>query len=675
MKYLTLLMGISLCLCATAQPDTLKPETQIKSVSVFFKGAQVNRHCELSLNKGKHIIVVAQLPAEIDPSSIQVASVAGCTTLSVKHRMQSVEPDRNDGKQKALEEAVDQHKQRIAHLAEEISVLQMEEKLLLDNSDIMGSTSNYQVSTMVETAAFYRKRINEIRLAKLAINKKIEDEKTALTNDLSRLNQHISKQLIQYSEILIALESPQTIKSELAVSYCVKSAGWSPSYDFRVQDVDKPLKIVYNALVFQSTGEDWNKVNLTLSNGNPALGGEKPALMPVIFGSRSVEYNRNADLGSGTLQGRLTDTQTGEALPFVNVLLMQGDHAIAGTATDFDGHYIFRPVSSGNYTISASYVGYQSVQERIAVVADRITFKNIGMTGSVSLSAFEVVEYSVPLIDRDGGTSGATLSGRNPDGMRASTVSSMRLHADEIQRMPTGGVPAARIQGMSARGSRSEMADFDPEDLIDHHVVQNVGHLEYNIDIPYTIRSDGQDNSIQIKETQIPAQYQYQVVPKLESDAFLVAKIVNHAELNLLSGDASIYYGGTFTGRAFVDAARTDDTLALSLGRDKALVVQRTLNRVLNDRRMQGNSVKETIGWDLVLRNNKSQKISVILEDQYPLSQIKSVQVNLQHASNAVVDPKTGTLTWTFDMEPNSRKEITFAYEVKYPGEYAGMIK
>jgi hypothetical protein len=658
MKYLIILLGVSLCAySATAQPDTLRPQSAIKAVSVFFKGAQVSRQAQLSLKQGKYIVILSNLPAEIDPSSIQVASITGCTTLSVKHKTQSTESPRHDTKQRTLNAALESRKHKINQILAEISVLQMEEKLLLDNSDIAGNNQNYAVGKIAEMSDFYRKRIGEIRLRILELNNSIVAEKELMADDLSRLNQHVSQRMLRYSEVLIAIESQKPVTAVIDLSYYVQSAGWSPTYDFRVADVDKPLKLVYNAQVFQTTGEDWEKVNLTLSNGNPAQGGNKPTLDPFILGSRSTEVQTSnypeRNLGSGSITGTIKDAETGEALPFVNVLLTQGDRTVTGVATDFDGKYTFRPVASGSYVLSLSYVGYNSVREGVVVNPDKITFKNIAMTPGIKLSAFEIVEYKVPLIDRDGGASGSVISGRS-----SSETSDFYY-----------------IDGIKVRGSRSLPKSAIESVLIDHHVVKNVGHIEYAIDIPYTIRSDGQDYSIQIKETLVPADYIYHVVPKLESDAFLTANIINQADLNLLSGDASIYYGGTFTGRTYVNAEQTDDTLSLSLGRDKALVVQRSLNRMLNERRTQGSNTKETIAYDLVLRNNKSHKIKVVLEDQYPISQLKSVQTNLLSTSGAVVDEKTGNLTWEFSLEPNSRKEIAFSYEVKYPSEYAYMMK
>ena len=54
----------------------------------------------------------------------------------------------------------------------------------------------------------------------------------------------------------------------------------------------------------------------------------------------------NAQVGQGGLKGTITDSKTGEPLPFVNVILEQNGLQKAGAATDFDGKYFIKPCSS-----------------------------------------------------------------------------------------------------------------------------------------------------------------------------------------------------------------------------------------------------------------------------------------------------------------------------------------
>ena len=61
---------------------------------------------------------------------------------------------------------------------------------------------------------------------------------------------------------------------------------------------------------------------------------------------------------TGRLAGRITDAASGEALPFVNVVIMG---TTLGAATDIDGYYSIINVPPGNYDVKASAIGYSAI--------------------------------------------------------------------------------------------------------------------------------------------------------------------------------------------------------------------------------------------------------------------------------------------------------------------------
>ncbi len=60
----------------------------------------------------------------------------------------------------------------------------------------------------------------------------------------------------------------------------MQNAGWDPAYNARVESVTDPLKLESIALVKQQTGEDWDRVNLSVSTGTPNRNRSKPNLTP-----------------------------------------------------------------------------------------------------------------------------------------------------------------------------------------------------------------------------------------------------------------------------------------------------------------------------------------------------------------------------------------------------------
>ena len=149
----------------------------------------------------------------------------------------------------------------------------------------------------------------------------------------------------------------------------------------------------------------------------------------------------------GRLKGKVTD-ETGEPVPFANIVLEKGGTLIGGATSDFDGNYDINPIPPGTYDLKATFVGYNNyVLNGIIIPGNRITDWNIRMqSGSVSLSEVTIVDYEVPLISRDNTTSGASIT------------------AEEIAKLPNrsatgvastvGGVFSADGEVGSIRGSR-----------------------------------------------------------------------------------------------------------------------------------------------------------------------------------------------------------------------------
>ncbi len=167
-------------------------------------------------------------------------------------------------------------------------------------------------------------------------------------------------------------------------------------------------------------------------------------LLGIIFLAATTSLY--AQVGSGTLKGKLTDSGTGEPLPFVNIVLQNGGAQVAGGATDFDGAYTIKPIPPGTYDVLVSYVGYNSKKiAGVRVNSDKITFLDIQMDSGIKLEEFEVVEYEVPLIDKDGGSTGGTVTREDISKMPGRSATSIASTVGGVQE--TGG-------GVSIRGAR-----------------------------------------------------------------------------------------------------------------------------------------------------------------------------------------------------------------------------
>ena len=179
--------------------------------------------------------------------------------------------------------------------------------------------------------------------------------------------------------------------------------------------------------------------------------------------------------------------------------------------------------------------------------------------------------------------------------------------------------------------------------------------------------SDNKPYAVDVQTYTIPASYKYYCAPKLDKDAFLIAKVTGWDQYNLLSGNANIFYEGMYVGRSMINAQNTSDTLDISLGRDKNVVVSREKLKDLSERKLIGSTQKETFMYEFTVRNKKKQDIDIEIEDQVPISQNKDITVELVESSDAKYNKETGKLNWQMKVSTSDSKKFRFGFSVKYP--------
>jgi uncharacterized protein (TIGR02231 family) len=198
-------------------------------------------------------------------------------------------------------------------------------------------------------------------------------------------------------------------------------------------------------------------------------------------------------------------------------------------------------------------------------------------------------------------------------------------------------------------------------------VVETSLNVEFDISIPQTVVSTAKPTVVDVRSSSVNAAYEYAVTPKLDLDAFLLAKITGWEDLNLLPGEANIFFEGTFVGKTFIDPNSIRDTLSVSMGRDKRIVVKREKVKGLSTRNVIGVNEKQASAWEITVRNTKSDPVKVVVEDQIPVSQNNQIEVTVVDIGGAKHDTYSGKLTWKLNLKPAENKKLAYKFEVKYP--------
>ncbi len=238
--------------------------------------------------------------------------------------------------------------------------------------------------------------------------------------------------------------------------------------------------------------------------------------------------------------------------------------------------------------------------------------------------------------------------------------------------------PAVANKDMEASKLSEEVYELDvvSKNAYDFVVMdENVIQAEFEIKLPYTIPSDNKSHYVSILNKELKTKYIHKTIPKLDLNAYLTARITDYEELNLLPGNANVFFDGTFVGKTYIQTGETGDTLELSLGQDKNVTVKRTKVKDKSKEKVMDNDKIYTVSYEIVVKNGNTKNIEIEVLDQLPLAQNKQVTIIKENISGAEHNELTGTLLWRNTIKAKDSKKITFTYQVKAPKDMLLAVK
>lgn len=197
-------------------------------------------------------------------------------------------------------------------------------------------------------------------------------------------------------------------------------------------------------------------------------------------------------------------------------------------------------------------------------------------------------------------------------------------------------------------------------------VAGKILNVNFDIDIPYDVPTNGKEQTALLQTIDANTFYQHYAIPKLDDDAYLLAKLSDWEKLNLLPGEANIILEGTYVGKTYINPNNATDTLDITLGHDKRVVIKRKKLEDYSSIKFLGSNKFQKFTYEIIVKNNKSEAVNILLKDQFPLSTNKEIEVELTESSNAVINKDNGSLTWHLTLAPNEIKTFRFSYTVKY---------
>ena len=252
---------------------------KITHVTVFLKGAEITRKGSVDLTPGMHVLVFRGLASDIKEESVRVKGTGDLTILSVKPRANYMVPPEGNPEWAALNKKLQTLSQQRDALSVQMDVLKEEVTMLEKNRTVAGQ-NGLSLTTLDNAMTYYRKKMTEIKTAQLETGGKMKKLDEQIKKIRMQMDELVKKQKNASGEVAVAVDVHKSGKASFEIHYYTSSAGWRPGYDVRVADVSGDVEVGFKAYVKQYTGEAWKGIPLTLSTGNPALGGNKPELYP-----------------------------------------------------------------------------------------------------------------------------------------------------------------------------------------------------------------------------------------------------------------------------------------------------------------------------------------------------------------------------------------------------------
>lgn len=197
---------------------------------------------------------------------------------------------------------------------------------------------------------------------------------------------------------------------------------------------------------------------------------------------------------------------------------------------------------------------------------------------------------------------------------------------------------------------------------------------EYMVEAPQTIYSNDKIASVNYNEVELNAVYTYQAIPRSSENVFLIGRIPDWYKADFMDGDANVYLENSYVGMSTINTQQFTDTLEISFGIDNNISIKHEKVKEYTENQLIGSNRKETIGYKITVRNNKTYSITTKIIDQIPISTIKDIQVEPVEISGGTLDIESGKVVWNLKLDANETKELSIKYSVKYPKDKKVLI-
>ncbi len=655
-------------------------DDRIERVTLFSDQALVRRSAEARLGAGTRRVSFSEMPAAYDENSVRVLVDGG--------RLLGFEVVRGYGLEE-LPPELEAKRDRIEAIDRAIAVIDGQRATLhaevsfLTNVPPGGAQRDQDGDPPPIDPAAY-KRFLDWSTARLdAVGKEL------IRLDLARVElveerEVLSSELLGTSGAGAALSRPRVVATvdveapataSLTLVYRTYDARWVPAYDIRLATGSEQMELGVNALVWQQTREDWERVELELSTAVPGRSAALPELMAWF-----IEETPPPPPPPSVTTSEDRARRSSRAERKSKVAQSPAPSAEEALAYDYEADYDYAP---GYYDYGA---GYAAPMDQPAPAPPPAS-ASAGLLGAMGAGRGGGGVGSL-----DGVVAGDVAGGY---GYGASTGSIADVLASELQNrsylqdtsatllgtqnrhgaITGGGVAFDPIRGRDQVAAPAVTAAYDssiqtwPSYMPSSHAMGF--DFSFHAEGEVTVPSDGQVHKLPLKVQQLPARIEHVVVPVVEQAAFVQAVVDNGSPYPMLAGMGNVYLDGEYLGQVPTQTVAPGQPLELALGIDRSVKVERKQQQLSDKGGIFGTQKVRAYEVAVKFENYRGETVHVKLLDRVPYTYDEQIKiVDVEHSAPPSEDHGNGMLEWTLDLKPGAKQDVTFTYTLKHSKNY-----
>lgn len=273
-------------LCSGSTAAATEAVGHVSQITLYQGQAMVTREIDFEDNAGALEIVVGDLPEQVVPASLFAEGNEQVEIRAVRFRSRAV------GEQPR--EEVRQLDQQLRELQQQLDLAKRQQHLLGQRSQYLdklegfvATTANVELSrgvldaeTLEHISNYSFEQREQIARKEVELKQRVEDiaaEMQLVQRKRDELTRGAKKTV---REAVLFLQKHAAGAAAIRLNYLVEGCGWSPSYTIRAAADRQQVRVEYNALIHQLSGENWDDVVLTLSTASPTLSACRPGLAP-----------------------------------------------------------------------------------------------------------------------------------------------------------------------------------------------------------------------------------------------------------------------------------------------------------------------------------------------------------------------------------------------------------